>query len=184
MDANAVRKELEGLHRYFYHFTLDIHLASIAQYGLDPTFEGDDSRYAGRFLEPGNAMRYCIESKLDLGLSAAVTRNQEYSDDAGTWVQKSGSNVVVLRTPATSLLGRIFGLDHSFGNAELEVSGILRDKQRLAPEVFITLVSRFGAISCYEVIPAAELEVCRDPQSFCLSKAGEFSPVANSGELK
>ena len=50
-------------------------------------------------------------------------------------------------------------------------------RQQLTPDEFIGVLLKFGAVSCYEAIPAAELEVCRDPQGFCHSLNGVFTPL-------
>jgi hypothetical protein len=175
-DADAVRKQLSAGHQYFYHFTLDANLQSIAAEGLHPRFVSEASQYA-TCREPARAMRFCIRSSLALGLSAASTRNQYWDEHAFLWLPKS-SKVVLIRTPADSLLSRSFGLDHSFGDADREVTRLLGDsRQQLTPDEFMRVVVKFGAISSYEPIPPGELEVCFNPHEFCASLAGTFLPL-------
>jgi len=175
-EAAAFKDKLAAAHYYFFHFTLDTRLSSIKASGLDPSFEGADSQY-NRTREPAKAMRYCIRSFLDVGLSTANTRNQYWDERQLLWLPKP-SKVIVIRTSAASLLRRSFGLDHSFSNADLEVSRILGGvRQQLTADEFIGVATRFGAISCYEAVPAGELEVCLDPEGFCRSLSGVFSPL-------
>jgi hypothetical protein len=175
-DADVVRKRLGADQEHFYHFTLDTNLQSIAAEGLHPRFVSPASQYAA-CREPAHAMRFCLRSSLPLGLSAANTRNQYWDDRAFLWLPKS-SKVVLIRTPAASLLNRSFGLDHSFGDADHEVTRLLGDsRQQLTPDEFTGVVVTFGAISSYEPIPPSELEVCLNPREFCSSLAGIFLPL-------
>lgn len=172
-----VRTRLELDHSYFYHFTLDKRLERITRLGIHPGFESEDSSHGDRSREPAKAMRYCIQSKLDLGLRTARTRALVWDESAGC-LRPGDAQVVLLRTKQTSLLGRSFGLDHSFGNADADAERLLQSKAHLTPEEFIDLINYYGAISCYEPIPPAELELCvGSVDQFCKSLDNEFRPL-------
>ena len=157
------------MHQYFYHATLTSRVASIRREGLSPRFESSDSSYGNRRREPVRAMRFCTKKFPDLARSAARTRAQTWSDSDETLI--ASEKVVVLRTRATSLLDKSFGLDHSFAPLNAVSEEILSLKERFTPDEFIQLVERYGSIACYETIPPDELEVGRDGS---LSFDGEF----------
>jgi hypothetical protein len=69
------------------------------------------------------------------------------------------SEACASRTPARSLLNRAFGLNNSFGEMRQDAKTLLKDKGHLTAQEFIMLVLDYGAISCYEAIPAGELEI-------------------------
>jgi hypothetical protein len=177
-DASAVRGILEQTHEYFYHFTLDDHVESIKNTGLDPGFEGEDSRYGNRDREPTNAIRYCTRKVLSLGLSAAATRNQVWSPKHDTWIPLPPERIILLRTRAGGLLSRSFGLDHSHSEVSRAAEALLTtSKERFTAAEFVAIVVKYGDISCYEPIPAAELEICANIKDFYDGLEGEFSPL-------
>jgi hypothetical protein len=167
-DIKKVRAELSR-EQYFYHCTLDNLLDSIRSCGLDPEFEQGRSSYGER-REPSKAMRFCTrKSVYELCFKTAETRAEVWCPRAETWVP-SGAKLALLRTPATSLLNWAFGLDLSFGPVADGVATLLKAKGHLTAQEFITLVSDYGSISCYEAIPAGELEILSgEVRSFCTS---------------
>jgi hypothetical protein len=176
-DVTAVREKLLHAHQHFFHFTLDMHVSSIVKSGIDPAREGEASKYGDRTREPAHAMRYCTQSGLDVGLRAAMTRNSYYDYAAEMWKERAGK-IVLLRTPAAALLNRSFGLDLSFGDVKLAVTGLLGETEEyLEPDDFIRLIDEFGVISSYEMIPASEFDICADPGGFCRSLVGTFTPL-------
>lgn len=177
----TVRERLAREHKYFYHFTLDQHASSIKQFGLDPRFEGDDSSYPNRDREPSKAIRYCTEQNLALGLSAASTRQTVWDPSAEMHVP-GPARIILLRTPANCLLEKPFGLDHSFSDAARSAEQILQTRPSLSADEFHDIVTRFGAVSCYAVIPPTELEICiGDVAAFCHAHTGDFSPLLQQG---
>jgi hypothetical protein len=176
----AVRQRLAAEHQHFYHFTLDCYrLASIKKRGLDPWYESDESGYARRNREPGKAIRYCTKQScgVKVGLSTANVRARDCRTDL-----RSAANVqvVLLRTKATYLLDRSFGLDHSFGDIDVAVDVKLEESKQpqLTADQFIQLVTQFGVISCYQIIRPDELEICMDDiATFCKSLNGQFAPL-------
>lgn len=168
-DAVTVRKRLERDHEHFYHFTSSIQIDRIKERGLDPICESQASGYPDRRCEPAKAMRYWVRAHLERGEEFARSRNQDQESSAEVEVPCPG-DTVLLRTSATSLLTRSFGLDHSYGDVRVKVEEIRGEcRQWLTPDEFVSLVTEFGVISSYEVIPAAELEI-RDPH-------GNFQPL-------
>ena len=167
--VTAVRQRLAADHRHFYHFTLDCYLASIKRLGLDPSFESDESR-TGRLRNPGKAIRYCTESTCGLDAGFSAVRGSDLA---------AKNKRVLLRTKATYLLDRLFGLDHSFGDMAAEAELALKSNQlELSANEFILLVTKFGVISCYDVIRPNELEICLDDvATFCKSLSGRFAPL-------
>ena len=169
-DAVAVKELLEQTHEHFYHYTLVDYIVSIKETGLDPSFEGTDSGYQNRRREPPNAIRYCTRGACAFGLSAALTRNQIYRDYS--WHPHSRERIILLRTKASSLLSRPFGLDHSHSDASSTAEAMIHgNKDYLTPNEFIKIVTDHGGISCYEAIPANELEICGD------ELRGKFFPL-------
>jgi hypothetical protein len=176
-DAFSTRGLLEQIHEHFYHFTLDDHIESIKKTGLDPGFEGEDSRYANRDREPANAIRYCTSNVLSLGLNAAATRNQVWSPKHDMWLPRPPERIVLLRARTSALLSRSFGLDHSHAEVSRAADALLADTERLTADEFVAIVAKYGDISCYEAIPADELELCVNIENFCIGLQGEFSPL-------
>jgi hypothetical protein len=156
-DIRTVQAELERREKYFYHGTLDSKLDSIRKSGIHPKYEHERSSYFDRRGEP-KAMRYCIKRKLCLALSAAETQAPAFDSDRGIPVPSSGGRAL-LRTPAEALLSRNFGLDYSHGPMAEKAKSILNAGRQLTADDFIDLVSEYGSISCYEVIPASKLEI-------------------------
>jgi hypothetical protein len=72
------------------------------------------------------------------------------------------------------LLSKSFGLDHSFDVVSMAVESILLSKDTVSAEEFVNLVAKYGSISCYEIIPPDELEICVD-EKFSLD--GAFVPL-------
>ena len=159
-DKSDVRNRLPVDHEYFFHATPVKNLDSIRENGLDPRFESSDSAYACRHREPGKAIRYCTKTRLQLALSAAETKSQQWDGEKDRYV--SGPPPLLLRIKATVLLGRSFGLDHSFADVEAKVDSILKSSERLTPDEFIEIIDTFGSMSCYECVPPGEIEVCTE----------------------
>jgi hypothetical protein len=177
-DACTARGLLEHIHEHFYHFTLDDHIESIKNTGLDPGFEGEDSHYPNRDREPANAIRYCTSKVLTLGLSAAATRNRVWSPKHDIWCPRPPERIILLRTRASGLLSRSFGLDHSHSEVSRAAEALLTEtKERLTAAEFVAIVAEYGDISSYEPIPANELEICANIKDFCDGLPGEFSPL-------
>jgi hypothetical protein len=168
------QEQLRHDHQHFYHFTLDCHISSIKQRGLDPYFESVDSKYGPRNREPSRAIRYCTRNFLEVGLGAAITRAQVWDETQGIHVP-GAAQIVLLRTNA-SILSRSFGLDHSFGDITTAAEVMLQSKKYFTADEFISLIRKYGAISSYEMIPANELELCNDDvKGFCKYAEGRFT---------
>jgi hypothetical protein len=105
------RVTLQREHEFFYHFTLDSYLESIRNNGIEPNYEGIDSAYSQRRLEPARAMRFCTKEELSLGYRTALTRNSVFDDSQGIWTQ-GNETVVLLRVKSRTLLSREFRLDY------------------------------------------------------------------------
>ena len=128
-NAFAARVLLERTHNHFYHFTVDDHLESIKNKGLNPCFEGKDSHYADRKREPANAIRYCTIRYLALGLSAATTRNQVWNSQQYMLLPREPERIILLRTKARALLSRAFGLDYSHSEISYAAEALLTATQ-------------------------------------------------------
>lgn len=166
-DVPVVRAQLEKNHQHFYHFTLSSRIDSIKNLGLDPGYESTDSLYGGRDREPPKAMRFCTKSNLNLGFSVANQRNQIFNQNTSVWHPSQSVQVVLLRTKATSLLSRSFGLDHSYDIESRSAEELLcENKRTLLPNEFVEIINRHGSISCYETIPPGDLEICRELNNF------------------
>lgn len=160
--------------QFFYHGTPSKNLASIKEHGLHPGHESEESSYGGRNREPSKALRYCIKQHTGLAMSAAGTRAQEWNPRAEFWETPSDAEILLLRVRASALLARSFGLDHSFGDVRIAVEGLLASKETVSAEEFIDLIERFGSISCYELIPPEDIEICVDKTP---SPDGAFAPL-------
>lgn len=172
-DILAAKCHLIHAEKYVFHFTLKQRIGSIKTKGLDPSYESEDSRYAIRNCEPGDAMRYCFKLGLPVGYSTAISRSQR----DGEYVTRQ-EDVVLLRAPANALLSRSFGLDHS--NADVttktpdQVTALIRP---FSLAEFIDIVQKTGVISCYEIIPPSELEICIQSEYFLYPESGKFSAL-------
>jgi hypothetical protein len=69
----SLRETLQREHKFFYHFTLNSYLESIRNNGIDPNYEGIDSAYSERRLEPARAMRFCTKEELSLGYRTGMS---------------------------------------------------------------------------------------------------------------
>jgi hypothetical protein len=168
----SLRETLQREHDFFYHFTLDSRLESIRNSGIDPNYEGIDSAYPQRRLEPAKAMRFCTKEELLLGYRTALTRNSVFDDPQGIWTQGS-ETVVLLRVKSKILLSREFGLDHSFVTED-ELEPHLSDGV-LIESAFAEMVRKKGAISCYEPLPAHQTFICTtDVETYLRTQVGEF----------
>jgi hypothetical protein len=166
----SLRKRLSEDHEYFYHFTLDRNLEGIRSSGIDPKHEGSDSAYAPRDEPP--AMRFCTVNGLQTGLSAAWARNRVYDSSLGI-MRDGDASVVLLRVKASKLLSLEFGLDHSFVR-DKEVRSEMRD-DFLTENGFAGLVQKYGAISCYELVPSRQLQICTtDVEAYVRTGRGMF----------
>lgn len=167
-DLDKVRAALLR-ERYFYHGTTDSVVDSIRISGLDPNRENERSDYGVR-SEP-KAMRFCTLQHAELARDTAYTRAVDWDDRLGTLVQTS--KPILLRTPATSLLSRSFGLDHSFSEMLRAAAALVMEKSHLSAAEFDGLISKYGAIACYQPIPANDLELLEgDPRDFCKKRNG------------
>jgi hypothetical protein len=168
----SLRETLQREHEFFYHFTLESYLESIHDNGIDPNYEGIDSAYSQRRLEPARAMRFCTKEELSLGYRTALTRNSVFDDSQGIWTQ-GNETVVLLRVKSRILLSREFGLDHSFvteNELEPHLSGGF-----LTESAFAEMVRKTGAISCYESLPAHQTFICTtDVEAYQRTQVGEF----------
>ncbi len=174
-DRSTVSNVL-AQHQFFYHGTPSKNLASIKENGLHPRHESEDSNYVGRNREPSKALRYCIKQHTGMAMSAAGTRAQEWNPRVEFWETPLEAGMLFLRVPASVLLARSFGLDHSFGDVRILVEGVLASKKTVSAEEFIDLIERFGSISCYDIIPPEHLEICLDNPP---SADGEFISLGN-----
>lgn len=179
-DAVVKSSSVLSRHRFFYHFTLDDNLPSIRKHGLSPSFEGPDSSYGQRTFEPEKALRYCLEHELATGLSAARSRARVWDDATGHWVERP-EKIVLLRMPSSVLLHRAYGLDHSHGGVMGSVNALaLVPGQTLTADQFVRIVEAEGVISCYDIIPAADLQLCSTPIPYVEARVGDFVRLLGS----
>jgi hypothetical protein len=168
---------LERTNRYFYHGTSRVHLNSIRRSGVDPSFESEESSYPNRDREPGKAMRYCTDRHLDLARLAAQNKSSHRDEVLGI-DRDHPEDWLILRTKATSLLKRDFGLDFSYEDAGRAAGRILQSNPYLTPDEFIDNITYYGSISCYEPIPPDELEMCNGAIRSAAEIPGcQFSPL-------
>jgi hypothetical protein len=168
----SLRERLQKEHEFFYHFTMDSNLESIRNSGIDPKYEGADSAYSQRRLEPPSAMRFCTKDELSLGYRTALTRNFVFDDSLGMIVPGDAA-VVLLRIKSSTLLSREFGLDHSYVT-ESEIAPLLSDGF-LTENDFAKFAKKTGAISCYEALPAHQMYICTtDVEVYQRTHVGEF----------
>ena len=155
-DKAAVREKIKPLHEYFYHGTTKGCLAGIKLHGLDPEYEHDDNEYFWERLEPARALRYCTKAELRSAHGAAEERARwrDSSDPSNL----DTANVVLFRVKAENLLKKSFGLDHAFFD-EQTIKRSMDANGLLLADTFIELFNGCGLISCYETIPAEELEI-------------------------
>ena len=159
-DRKIVRSKFGEAYTHLYHATPTRNLKSICVHGLDPKFEGEDSKYADRYFEPAYAMRFSTKKEIVAAISAAVARGGKEAD----------GSIALLRVRSGKLLKLSFGLDHSHSVVMHAVDELMQGSERpLTADEFISLVDRIGILSCYEVIASDQLEV-----SFDLSGEGKF----------
>ena len=154
-DKTHVALILAKQYSHFYHVTKPRNLQSIAATGIDPTYESDESRYPGRICEPPDAMRFVLREMIPDGFSAI---NKGRIVDPSNDTDKP----VLLRVPAMSVLGRNFGLEHSHAVVIADVQWNT-GAERITAAQFMKVFNKTRSISCYDLIPASEIDLSLIP---------------------
>lgn len=159
--------------KYFYHGTGRQRFDSIKKRGLDLAFREGRSIPAGGEQDP-------LSNKLCTNRRRGIAINAGERDLPPLWERGPGDKIIVLRTKATLLLNKRFGLrDRSFPDLWLAVERTLQktSKQHLTADEFLSLLDEFGVICCYDSIPPQELEISEDINSFLSTGGGAFAPL-------
>lgn len=132
---------------FYYHFTKKDNLISLVRGGLDPRFCSPEYKV---WNEP-DVLRYCTAQKIDKTRRMVRDRHQ----NPETW---EFAPLIQLRIEASSLTNRFFGLDLS---CELQASIAGRvgwnDYEGMSASDWCKCIQQGGYVSCYDVIPSAEL---------------------------
>lgn len=138
---------------FFYRAVRESELRSYRDHGIDPAFGLDRSRSAAASaFEPGSAARFC--TLRDIGICLSAVRRGEFIDPS----VPERDPPVLLRVSSGSILGRAFGLDHSFSPMHNTFLSLTHGNRPLSAAEFENVVRRFGVISSFEVIPATEIQ--------------------------